>query len=300
MMNFVFDEKKEIEKMLDCRTLDTCRFSNIINDLTRYNLHVLGISDKNNIECTSRWLLDHCKNYNDISYSSVIADYVKNAHKYPLKKIDSIKIYRSELNVIENVKDIKKEKVLFVLLCIAKYQKEFFNYQNGKYVCSNAEVFKMARVNIPADQRDYMMNSINTLINCSKKNDGNERYVTFISDGNNDIVEFEMNAVDYLELAFRYLSWKDNGAGYDHCKKCGRLYRKKHNAGSMKSKDCNIQQFCYECIKYEKLNYKTIICADCGKEVKVHPKDNKSIRCESCQHEVEKALKREWWNNNKN
>lgn len=279
-MKFVFDEKKEIEQLMNTSTVDTSRFSNIINSLARYNIFVRKLSESDNIEIISQWMVAHCPKYNDRSYSPIVESYVKNAAKYPLKTIQNIKIYKSELDYIGNFADIKKEKVLFVLLCIAKYQKAFFGYQNGKYICTTPDVFKMARVNIPVTEREMMMHELYGPIGCSYRVDGTERYVTFISEEEQgDEIVFEMDETDYLELAFKYLWWKNGKTGYKKCKSCGRLFRMK-NEGN--------QVYCKQCTpKYEKIEYISIKCADCGDEVWIDSKSTKTYRCEECQRKAD-------------
>ena len=127
--------KKEIEQLMSTSVIDTSKFSNIINSLARYNIFVRRLSESDNAEKISQWMVAHCPKYNDRSYSPIVESYIKSAGKYPLKTIQNIKIYKSELDYIESFSDIKKEKVLFVLLCVAKYQNAFFGYQNGKYIC---------------------------------------------------------------------------------------------------------------------------------------------------------------------
>lgn len=62
---------------------------------------------------------------------------------------------------------------------------------------------------------------------------------------------------------------KDN---YIQCEKC-------HTRFYKKGKEKN----CPNCREYKPIETKTIICQDCGKEVIVDSKDNKTIRCDYCQ-----------------
>jgi protein-arginine kinase activator protein McsA len=64
--------------------------------------------------------------------------------------------------------------------------------------------------------------------------------VNFVSHNTDDEVAFELKEVDYLELAYIYLSWKNNGKGYTRCTKCNRLMRQS------KTKP---RKYCEECSK---------------------------------------------------
>ena len=64
--------------------------------------------------------------------------------------------------------------------------------------------------------------------------------VAFVSHNEEDKIVFELQEVDYLELAYAYLSWKSDGKGYDRCQKCNRLMRQS------KTKP---RKYCEECAK---------------------------------------------------
>jgi hypothetical protein len=72
--------------------------------------------------------------------------------------------------------------------------------------------------------------------------------VNFVSHSEEDGIAFELKEVDYLELAYVYLSWKSGGKGYARCQKCDRLMRQS------KTKP---RKYCEECAKLvEKENSK--------------------------------------------
>ena len=62
------------------------------------------------------------------------------------------------------------------------------------------------------------------------------------------------------------------------------------------------KKYCKECVKhnpyYIPLKTKKIVCIDCGIEFEVESKNTKTCRCENCQHENNKKIKRKYWENN--
>ena len=44
---------------------------------------------------------------------------------------------------------------------------------------------------------------------------------------------------------------------------------------------------------------KVIQCIDCGEWIEIDSKDNKTCRCNECQHEENKRIKREYWHKRK-
>lgn len=293
-MEFIFDEQKYVSDLLKGGKFTTNKFGDFINKITRYNYFVRQLSDNENIEYTKMWLTVHCNNFIVRDYLDTIENAVKSAKTFPLRKIDGIQIYDSELTTISSLNNIRKEKLLFAMLCMAKYQQKWSKCFNGKFIDSITNMFKTARVNISRDDKYQMLHDLYELglIGVSYKADGAETYVNFVSDGENDSVNDEVGVLtenDYKELAYTYLNWKNHG-GYVKCKndECGRLFKKKGN-----------YELCPLCRKYQKVEYKTIQCLDCGKDVVVDARNMTKCRCDECQNEDRKRQKREWWGKNK-
>lgn len=72
----------------------------------------------------------------------------------------------------------------------------------------------------------------------------------------------------------------------DICIKCGKRFEKNHSQ----------QIYCKECgHKYEKINNnKTVKCIDCGKIVRIDKQGCNTIRCDDCQKEHRRLIKREY------
>ena len=70
------------------------------------------------------------------------------------------------------------------------------------------------------------------------------------------------------------------------CRDCGnRFIPNYHN-----------EKLCDKCAKYQPIENKTINCIDCGKEVVVDGIVKNKKRCDECQKEHNKAVKRRYWN----
>lgn len=242
-----------------------------IGYITRYNAQILNKNESQNYISTVQWLNKHQDNFDESSYSNVISKAIKVANKKPFYKIDNIIITKKEFNIIESLENIREEKVLFVLLCMAKQQALSFGFSDGlvKYTITN--LCNMARISVPADDREYILHDILTkgLISCPKKNDTKCLKVNFIDiDGEPQLI---LNEADCQELAYIYLKEKDD-RGFKRCKLCGRLMRRKG------SKD-----ICTYC-EQSSQNNRYIWCIDCGEEVDVSPFDAKTCRCKECQN----------------
>lgn len=227
-----------------------------------------------------KWMKRHQDNFEESCYSNVISKAIKKSDKYVLYHIDNLIITKQELDRINSLCNLREEKMAFVLLCMAKQQAQSIGFTNGLVKYSLVDVCKMARIVVPADEREYILHGIlqKGLISCPKKNDTECLIVNFMSD---DTEVLCLNEMDCQELAYVYLNWK-NGGGYDRCQKCGRLFRHHKN-----------RKYCIECSKYQPIGDKIITCVDCGKEVIIDALNTKTCRCNECQENADKESTRE-------
>ena len=86
---------------------------------------------------------------------------------------------------------------------------------------------------------------------------------------------FQLSQIRYLNYVY---------GGYFECKECGGIFKqnKKNNL-----------VYCRDCIQYNPIETKTIICQDCGKEVVVDARNMTKTRCDECQKVRDTELKAE-------
>lgn len=220
----ILNEEKYAKDLYDGENQDVKSIMTKIRYITRYLVHSEQKSNDDVYKETVEWLKEYHNNFDESSYSNVISDAIKGAHKYPFYIIDNIKITQSELDVISSLDNLRAEKILFVLLCMAKQQSMSNGFTNGLVKYSITDLCKAARVSVPADDREYILYEIvqRGLLGYPKKNNTQCLIVNFI---NTDEVVLELDEVDCQELAYVYLSWKNNGRGYTRCQRCRRLMK---------------------------------------------------------------------------
>lgn len=235
----ILNEEKYAKDLFDGKNQDVKAIMTKIRYITRYLIHSEKKSNDEAYKDAVQWLRKHHNNFDESSYSNVISDAIKGAIKYPFYIIDNIKITRSELDIVSSLDNLRAEKMLFVLLCMAKQQSMSNGFTNGLVKYSITDLCKMARVSVPADDREYILYEIvkNGLLDYPKKNNTQCLIVNFI---NTDEVALELDEIDCQELAYVYLSWKNNGVGYTKCQRCSRLMKQ----GKTKPK-----MYCEECAK---------------------------------------------------
>ena len=278
----ILDEQKYAERLYTGEINDVKSIVTQVGYITRYHLHVCNNSDEDNYINTVAWAKQNHKNFDESCYSNLISDAIKRAHKNKFYNIDSIKITRKELEAISSLDNLRAEKILFVLLCMAKQQSASFGFTNGLVKYSLPELCKTARVSVPADDREYILYQIvqRGLLACPKKNNTQCLIVNFV-DYDGDVV-LELNEVRCAELAYEYLAWKNCGSGYGHCEVCGKAFKQSQK---------NQKRFCKECtdlIGDIPDNMKVVKCTDCGNIFFVPLLNTNTCRCETCQHESDK------------
>lgn len=277
----ILNEKKYAEDLYLGKNNEIKSVTAKIGYVTRYQLYVLEYNDEDNYTYTVKWMNKYHDNFDESCYSKLITDAIKKAHKRPFYVIDNISVTQSELDAISLLDNIRAEKMLFVLLCMAKQQCISNGFTNGLVKYSLSSLCKIARVSVPTDEREYILYKIIQagLLSYPKKNDTQCLFVNFIDyDGE---MALKIDEIDFQELAYVYLQWKNSG-GYDRCEKCGRLFKKNKH-----------RKYCYECSKYQAVGDKLVTCIDCGKEFSVNSMDNETCRCKDCRNIYLKKLKSE-------
>ena len=233
----ILNEEKYAKNLYEGKVQDVKSIMTKIRYITRYLIHSEQRKADEVYGITVQWLKEHHNNFDESSYSNVISDAIKGVDKYPFYIIDSLKITQSELETISSLDNLRAEKMLFVLLCMAKQQSMSNGFTNGLVKYSITELCKMARVSVPADDREYILYEIvrKGLLDYPKKNNTQCLIVNFVS---TDEVVLELDESDCQELAYAYLSWKNGSQGYTKCQRCGRL---------MKQSKTKPRKYCEEC-----------------------------------------------------
>jgi hypothetical protein len=283
----ILNEEKYAKTVYNGDNQDVKSIMPKIRYVTRYLWHVEHKSDEEIYKETVEWLVKYHSAFDESCYSNLISDAIAAAHKYPFYNIPSIKITQLELDIISSLDNLRAEKVLFVLLCMAKQQSVSVGFTNGLVKYSITDLCKMARVSVPADEREYILHTIvqHGLISCPKKNDTKCLIVNFID--NEGDAALELDETECQELAYVYLSWKNNGVGYGRCECCHRM---------MKKAKTNPKRFCEQCeqvIGDVPDDTKVIMCVDCNKPVFISIFDSATCRCNECQSQNDKRMTRE-------
>lgn len=236
-----FDEKRDLIAYVESGVIEEDHIGRTIYKRARYNYFIKNLTDKKNYKDIVDFVTSHSTTgLTDFDIYEFVNKAINSAKKVGLKRVDHIYITKSELDFIKNLDDIKLEKVAFVLLALAKYHNEVSGEDNNMVYLKLSEVKKMARINMSRVDFEYFYANIYDagVLQRNTSPVSTIQIVDFVSNDENDKMAFELQEVDYLELAYAYLSWKNDGKGYARCQKCNRLMRR----GKTKPR-----KYCEEC-----------------------------------------------------
>jgi len=273
----ILNEEKYAKDVLTGQRDDVKSIKQKIDLIARYNYHVLHKNSDDSYSSIIKWLEKHHDIFSEHGYSNIISDCIKKSAKKPFFNVESVKITKKEIETITSQKNLRYEKILFVLLCMAKVQKASYGFENGLISYNITELFKLARVSVPVEDRENILHGFLKLglIGLPVKNDTKCLFVKFMDQTEDDIV-LELNEQDCCELAYAYL--KHTGQSkIVRCSKCGKLIKKSTKFGHM-CKGCQDSNGAM----------KTKWCIDCGKEFQIDSRNTTKCRCEECQHIVNK------------
>ena len=271
MKEYVFNEKRTIEAIINNGAVDDVNINKTIKKLARYNYYVNAFNSDENYSSIVEYMSKNCNSFSEVGSYNDINGCIRDANKSVWKNIDKIIITKSELEVIQSLNDIRQEKLAFVLLADAKYDNACKGKQINLSYLSNSDLYKLARVTMPIKERSIFLNFLydKKLVDININPTTSHKKLLYI-DETNDEPTIVLNENNYKELAFTYINWKSGG--YKECKSCGRLFKVRTNG-----------QYCKKCSpEYQPIETKIIICQDCGKDVIISSKDNKTCRCADC------------------
>ena len=279
MINFRFDDKIDIERKISSNYANQENPEETIRDLARYNHHIIGMKKEDNYDAILAYMTRNCRDFYEEMYFKTIYRNITSAKRYKFRNVAPVKITKCEMDQIAGLNDIRKEKIAFVLLAVAKYYNNVSTDNNNRMYLSMSDLFKLARVAIPSKERaTYLRFAYDEGLLVEHMYVGtNLKIVDFINNDSEDCMV--LGEDDYKELAYTYLNYKNGG--YKRCKDCGRLFKMhKKQPGRL---------YCKECGQKEEVSeFKLIQCADCGVEFMIKALNTKTCRCEECQSIIDK------------
>ena len=123
-------------------------------------------------------------NYNSVKWDLTLDKIATQAEKYELIQVNNVSVTQNEISVIQVLKSKPMQRVLFTMLCLAKFYNQT-NSENNNWVNSKInDIFRLARVQISKVNKMLMLNDLMNLglVKYSKKVDNLNICIQFIDD----------------------------------------------------------------------------------------------------------------------
>lgn len=187
------------------------------------------------------FFLIRCNPYTNIlSWDEVIKKSIRYASKHSLVEVGCVSLNDTELLLCKSQNDSIFRRLLFTLICLAKFGNAV-NPQNNNWVCrSDKEIFALANIEMSAKNRHLTLHELEKtgLISFSNKINNLNIKVNCLCDGEPVLV---IN--DFRNLGNQFLRYE--GSPCIECATCGAVVKK--NSNRMKycpdcAKEINIQK----------------------------------------------------------
>lgn len=164
-----------------------------------------------------------------------IESVAKHSDKYPLIDLDGIEITKQELEKIGEIHAKNHRKLMFTMLCLAKYGNAVSPKNNNWVNFPSKDIFVLANIKVTTVRQSLMINDLwqAGYIGYSNLVDNVNINVKIVSDDNT-----EMLVTDFRNLGNQYLQHVEGG--YIQCECCGACVKATSNR-RMYCPDCALE-----------------------------------------------------------
>ena len=223
MSEVILHERAWVEKVLDTHELGKHPLETM-SRVARYH-YDSGYRKSDIIRLIEEFLIKCDPNVNLVKWQGAIESIAKSAGKYPLIEIDSIKITESELEKIHSLDGKMLQRLMFTLLCYAKYGNAV-NPDNNSWVNQESKIiFNMANIVVTTKRQALMINDLwrNGYIRYSNVIDNVNINVLIIDDSS----PIAVNITDFRNIGYQYSMMQ--GENFIACKECGLVIKRSSN-----------------------------------------------------------------------
>lgn len=228
------NEREWVERMISEKTLGDEPVTTIGRLAKYYYAQRHGKTDI--IRLIREFMLRCDSNINIDLWMPVIESRVRGAEKYKLVEIDHISITESEIMTIKKVSGVTRQKVLFTLLCAAKYANAVNPKNTGWVNADLSQIFSMANTQKTKDGQQMMIYEFGKagLVKFSHIVDNTSLRIPFVDDEGDEVLRI----TDLRNLGNQYLRYI--GEPYIECCECGLVVKRRSPT----------QKYCVKCAPF--------------------------------------------------
>lgn len=214
MTDIILNEKSCAEYALDNLSLGE-KPVETLGRVARYYYSV-GYKKKEIGSLLEDFMLKCDPTVNIVKWQGTIDKQVSNADKYELVELSGIEITQDEMDKIQQLNGKLLQRLMFTMLCLAKYGNAVNSKNNNWVNKKDKEIFSLANISITTKRQSFMINDLWTMqyIGFSRVVDNININVKIINDSSPTVLYIS----DFRNLGNQYMKYC--GEKYIECVCC--------------------------------------------------------------------------------
>lgn len=234
MKEIILDEKEWAKEAIDSLSLGKSPYETIVRVAKYYKS--LGYKKREIRRYVEDFMIRCEPRLSLVRWEDTIMSAVNAAEKFPLICIDGVSITIPEMEKIEALDGVLKQRVMFSLLCLAKYGDSVNKHNCGWVNLPQKDIFTLANVTMTSRRQSLLINDLwsqgyigySCLVNNVNLN------IKIIKDGPE-----AMFVSDFRNLGNQYMKYHDTEGRYFECVSCGIILKTQSSSTH--------QRYCKEC-----------------------------------------------------
>lgn len=220
MINIILNEKAYAEYALDNMMLGAKPVETLRRVAKYY--HSMGYKKKEINSLLEDFMLKCDPTTNIVKWQGVIEKQANAAGKYDLIDIPFVKITQNEMDMIQKLNGKMLRKLMFAMLCLAKYGNAVSANNNNWVNRKDKEIFSLANIVITTKRQSLLINDLWVMgyIGYSKVVDNININVKIIDNDSPTVLYIN----DFRNLGNQYLRFC--GEKYIECECCGKVVKR--------------------------------------------------------------------------
>lgn len=232
-MNIILNEVEEAKKRIQENELGD-KPTETIGLMARYYRQIEKLSERETIDRIEQFMQKNCEMYNPVKWKATILKHVKGAKKYNMVQVNSVGITQQELDIISAVSERRLRKLLFALICLAKFFNKRGNNTNDWVSTEYKDIFRMAHIFVTQSVQTKMLSELYNLgmISFGNKITNLNIHLNVIDHENEPVWIID----DFRDLGNEYV-FRTETSDLFRCESCGLVIKKNRN----------VHKYCPQC-----------------------------------------------------
>lgn len=223
----VLNEENHVLRLLEEGFILDNKIGYELSLLAKYYIHRQGLNRPQTRDKLIEFCNTHLENFDSINWRNTINRSVENGKKLSFINVNEIILTKSELDVVTSIKSTRCQKILFVLLVIAKlnnklnklvYKQKNKDYEDMYYVNDSiSSIVKLSKTSLKSDERYKILKELQDLGYIEVTTKGKFK-VNIIND--NSEIKLHINRLDdFIYDYYQYIGQKVKVCEGEGCNK---------------------------------------------------------------------------------